>query len=62
MLQLLAQDGFLWSGSYVSSTHLNRPICDKISLSAPENYDLLGILLSKTNSILQANNVLYSAA
>jgi hypothetical protein len=26
-------DGFLWIGTYVSTTYLNRPICNKMSLS-----------------------------
>jgi hypothetical protein len=33
-------DGFVLRDTYVSSTQLNRPIWDKLSLSPPEKNDL----------------------
>jgi hypothetical protein len=46
-------DGFLYRETYISSTQLNRPIWNKMSLSSPENYDLQEVFLSKTNPTLK---------
>jgi hypothetical protein len=54
-------DGFLWRWTYISSTQVNCLFGTKWAFLHLENYDLLGELLSKTNSSLQGNKAQDSA-
>jgi hypothetical protein len=44
--------GFLWRDTCVSSTQLNRPIWNKVSLSTPSKLWFVGSIPFKNNSIL----------
>jgi hypothetical protein len=55
-------DGFLLRDTCLSSTWLNRSICNKMRLCPAWKLSLRTYSFQKTNSILQVNNVLDTAA